>query len=91
MDPRKNTLVRTLIFLTASITAASASHANPDQAKLYKQVFGGDKPKCLACHVDKLPKKAEGKHDLNEYGKKAAALKSPPDEAAYRQAGPAPE
>lgn len=81
------------VFFAALFSIFFSGHAfaNPDQAKLYKKVFGGDKPKCIACHVDKLPKKADGKHDVNDYGKKLIAMKAAPDEAAYRAAGPVPE
>lgn len=70
--------------------SASTVLANEDQAKLYKKVFGGDKPKCITCHVDKIPKKADGKHELNDYGIKVKALGTVPGEDSYKQAGPAP-
>lgn len=62
--------------------------ASVDQAKLYKSVFG-QKPKCISCHTDKVPKKEDGKHDLNEYGKKlkAAKIKESPDEETYKTVG----
>jgi hypothetical protein len=73
------------------------AYANPKVIKAYKEAFEGEKPKCLACHVDEKPKK-EGPHDLNEYGKKVqeAAKKATPAEAVYdasvfKALGKAPE
>lgn len=72
-----------LIFLWSG-----AALANVEQVKLYKKAFG-EKPKCACCHVDKLPKKDDGKHDLNEYGEKVKAAKTGemPDEATYQKVG----
>ncbi len=44
--------------------------ANVDQIKLYKAAYPDAKPKCTFCHVDKLPKKDDGMHEPNAYGKK---------------------
>ena len=53
---------------------AGTSHANLAVLKAYKETFD-EKPKCTACHVDKTPKKEDGKHDPSEYGKKLIAAK----------------
>lgn len=79
-----------LMALGGILMLVPQAAANPDQAKLYKEVFGGDKPKCIVCHTDKLPKKGDGKHDLNDYGKKVVAIDPEHGEDAYRKAGPAP-
>ncbi|HTL71304.1 MAG TPA: hypothetical protein VL404_08450 [Candidatus Eisenbacteria bacterium] len=81
------------VFLTTlfSLSLAGGALANVEQAKLYKSVFGGEKPKCLTCHVDKLPKKEDGKHDPNDYGKKLTAVNPKPDEATYKQVGANPD
>ncbi len=70
-----------------SFFAAESAFATLEQAKTYQKVFGGDKPKCLACHMDKLPKKEEGRHEWNDYGKKLRAVKEIPDEEVYKQVG----
>ena len=44
--------------------------ADVEQIKLYKAAFPESKPKCIFCHVDKLPKKDEGMHEPSAYGKK---------------------
>ena len=67
---------------------ASPALATVDQVKLYKKVFG-DKPKCISCHTNKTPKKEEGKHELNDYGKKLKETKAKemPDEDTYKTVG----
>ena len=70
-----------------SILMASAAMANLEVVKAYKATFEGEKPKCSTCHVDKVPKKEDGKHEWNDYGKKVKAIKEKPDEATYQAAG----
>lgn len=53
------------VFLGNSLVTA-----NMNQIKLYKAAFPDSKPKCTFCHIDKLPKKDEGMHELNAYGNK---------------------
>ena len=52
---------KTVIFLTGALVlcGTGVAFANLEQAKVYKSAFGGDKPKCINCHVDKLPKKTK--------------------------------
>lgn len=79
------------IFVVAvAILSAAPVLANVDQTKIYKKALGLDKPKCAHCHVDKTPKKEEGKHQLNAYGQKLmkASEGKTPDEAAYKAVGP---
>lgn len=91
------TKFQTLFAVTVILSAAavvlllpSEASANVTQQKYYKSAFG-EKPKCTACHTDKMPKKADGKHELNEYGHKvmAAAAGKKPKKATYEQVGPA--
>lgn len=56
-----------LVFAVVGNTIAMA---DVDQIKLYKAAYPDAKPKCIFCHVDKLPKKDEGMHEPNAYGKK---------------------
>lgn len=83
------------IFVFAAVFAAALSwtvpaHATLDIAKAYKSAFGTEKPKCTTCHVDKVPKKEDGKHDLNDYGKKIVAANPKPDEETLKQVGQNP-
>lgn len=60
--------------------------ANVDQIKVYKAAFPDSKPQCIFCHIDKLPKKDEGMHEPNAYGKKVReAAEITAD--AYKQVG----
>ena len=81
------------LFLVISFAFVSASPAWADikQTKIYKEAFPDEKPKCACCHVDKKPSKEDGKHELNEYGKKVKALASEPVAETYKAAGKAPE
>jgi len=58
-----------------SLCFTSISMANLKVIRIYKQTFPGEKPKCTLCHLDKTPKKAEGKHEHNAYGKKILKAK----------------
>ena len=46
------------------------SFASVETLKVYREVNPDLKPNCLYCHVDKMPKKEDGKHELNAYGLK---------------------
>ena len=71
------------LILTGFICWALPAHADMDQIKAYKETYPDAKPKCIDCHVDKMPKKEDGAHDPNDYGKsvikaaKAAGLDKP--------------
>lgn len=52
----------------------SLSFANVDEMKVYREINPDLKPNCMYCHVDKAPKKDEGKHEFNAYGKKAVEM-----------------
>jgi hypothetical protein len=61
-----------IIGLGLVLWIASAQAAMKDM-KIYKEAFPDAKIKCIDCHVDTMPKKDEGKHELNAYGKAAVA------------------
>jgi hypothetical protein len=87
----KKALSFTMMFgILASF--ATPSFANVGQIKEYKKAFPDAKPKCIQCHAVEKPKKEDGQHDLNAYGKKVkdAAKAQPPTDAAYKAVGPAP-
>jgi hypothetical protein len=69
------TVVATLFVFSFLTMTGTAARANLAQVKLYKTTFEGEKPKCTTCHMDKAPKKEEGKHEWNDYGKKILAAK----------------
>ena len=39
------------------------------QMKIYKEAFPDAKVKCVSCHADAMPKKDDGQHEMNDYGK----------------------
>lgn len=79
------------IAILVSFIAPGSAYATLEQAKIYKAAFGTEKPKCLTCHIDKLPKKEDGLHEPNDYGKKLMAANPKPDEATYKQVGANPD
>ena len=52
-------------FFFTFVCCQNAS-ANLGQVKIYKAAFPEEKPKCTNCHVDKIPKKEEGKPEEGE-------------------------
>jgi len=50
-------LSMTLMVAALGFVWSAQAQANMDIRKLYKGAFEGSKPKCIMCHVDKLPKK----------------------------------
>lgn len=63
------------------------SHANMDQIKAYKAAYPDAKPKCIGCHTDALPKKDQGKHEWNAYGKKVKEAAEKPTAETYKKVG----
>jgi len=62
----------TFFLLAGFILWALPAGANMTQIKAYKDAYPDTKPKCVDCHVDKMPKKDDGAHELNDYGKAVA-------------------
>ncbi len=84
-------LTKTIALVIVGFCSTGIALANLEQAKIYKAAFPDEeKPKCTACHVDKIPKKDDGKHDWNEYGQKVRKIKETPDTETYKAAGKAP-
>ncbi len=52
----------------------TCAQANLKVIKAYKEAYPDTKPKCIQCHVVALPKKADGEHDNNDYGKAVAKV-----------------
>ncbi len=63
-------LTRCLWSLMLTLVLSSQAFAGVDQLKYYREINPDLKPSCLYCHIDKTPKKEDGKHDLNPYGTK---------------------
>ena len=63
------------------------AQANVEQTKVYKEAFPGAKIKCIDCHVDAIPKKDEGKHEWNAYGKKVKETAAKPTTETYKKVG----
>jgi len=82
-----------VFFVCAVFLLGGIAHADMKQIKAYKETYPDAKPKCISCHVDKMPKKEDGAHDNNDYGKavlkaaKAAGLDAPTADT-YKTVGP---
>jgi len=72
------------IFVAASVVPASASLK---QIKLYKEAFPDAKLKCIECHVDEKPKKDDGQHEPNDYGKAVLSTDKEPTVDTYKKVG----
>ena len=89
-----NKIIMSGIFLGLIFWVIPA-HADLKQIKVYKETYPDAKPKCINCHVDKMPKKDDGQHEPNDYGKaaikaaKAAGVEKPTAET-YKTIGPIP-
>jgi hypothetical protein len=77
-----------LLVMLLSVALSSNAFANIKELKIYKEAFPEAKPKCSVCHVDALPKKDDGKHELNEYGKKMEGLGEEPTAEDVKKLGP---
>ena len=49
------------------------AQAGMKDMKIYKEAYPDAKIKCIDCHVDAMPKKDDGKHEMNAYGKAVIA------------------
>ncbi len=80
-------LVIVLGVLTGFLLTAVLAHANLKETKKYKEAFPETKPKCINCHMDEKPKKDDGQHDPNDYGKAVIKAASEPTVDTYKQVG----
>ncbi len=69
------------------LLGTSAAHANLKEIKAYKEAFPETRPKCINCHEAEKPKKDEGLHEWNDYGKAAMKLKAHPTAETFKQLG----
>ena len=80
-----------LLTLGAFFVWSVKAQADMEQIKAYKEAFPDAKPKCVDCHVDAIPKKDEGKHNLNAYGSKVKETSAKPTAETYKKVGKASE
>ena len=85
MDLKKILILTAVVFFIGNVNA----NASVAQIKAYKEAYPDAKPKCTNCHVDAIPKKDEGKHEWNAYGKKVkeTAGKDKPTAGTYKKVG----
>lgn len=83
--------IAVLFVFVGWFLGANSVRADVAQMKVYKEAYPGTKPKCIACHLEQLPKKDAGKHELNDYGKKAKAEMEKPTAEVYKKIGKAPD
>lgn len=62
-----------LTVLAGGMAFSVPARANVEEMKKYKEAFPGASVKCIDCHVDKIPKKDDGAHEWNAYGKAVLA------------------
>ncbi len=73
-------IVGVIVGLGLMFVGTSLAHASLKEMKLYKEAFPDSKPKCVNCHIDEKPKKDDGQHEANDYGK--AVMKAAGSEPA---------
>ena len=91
MSASKKIMTVVLGSILAAGLSALPALADVKQIKAYKEAYPDTKPKCIWCHTSEKPKKDDGQHDLNDYGKKVKALATEPGAADYKTAGPVKE
>ena len=60
----------TSLTVSAVLICPVMGHASVNIMKVYREINPDLKADCTYCHTDKLPKKDDGKHELNPYGAK---------------------
>ncbi len=76
MKGAHNLLVKRIVlslFVLAVMVIGNSARADLKQIKAYKEAFPESKPKCIDCHTTEKPKKDDGEHDPNDYGKAIVA------------------
>src|SRR3989338_6750899 len=76
-----------LAVLAVLIMGVYQAEANVDEIKVYKNAFPGSKPQCIFCHIEKIPKKDAGLHDLNAYGTKVKSTDPEITEETFKKVG----
>ena len=89
-------MVLFLIVTVGVVFLSATAQADIKQIKAYKEAFPEAKLKCIDCHVTALPKKEDGQHENNDYGKavlveaqkEAAKVEAAKEEAAEEEVKP---
>ncbi|MBF0121844.1 MAG: hypothetical protein HQL21_00370 [Candidatus Omnitrophica bacterium] len=68
MMTKMKTIIFSVFAAAIFLVVSSTVHADMKQMKIYKEAFPEAKAKCVECHTDAMPKKDDGKHDVNDYG-----------------------
>ena len=76
-----------LSIVLGFVFSMATAQANMKEMKAYKEAFPDAKLKCQSCHVDAMPKKDDGKHDKNDYGKALIAENPKPTVDTYKKVG----
>ena len=74
------------VLLGLAVWAAPAQ-ANLKEIKKYKEAYPDAKPKCVNCHAVEKPKKEDGQHDMNDYGKAVLKAVAEPTVETYQKVG----
>ena len=87
-------MLMVLCFGVGFVVFSAAAQANLKEMKKYKESFPDAQLKCIDCHVSALPKKDDGQHEWNDYGKavndeakKEAAADGLPTADTYKKVG----
>ncbi|MBF0121843.1 MAG: hypothetical protein HQL21_00365 [Candidatus Omnitrophica bacterium] len=88
------TIFAILWALSGVLLFSVPARADIKEIKKYKEAFPETKPKCIECHVAALPKKDDGQHENNDYGKavlaeaqKEEAKEAEPTVETYKKVG----
>ena len=73
--------------LASFLLTAVPAQASLKEIKAYKEAFPEAKPKCINCHEAEKPKKDEGLHEWNDYGKAAIKLEAHPTADTFKKLG----
>ena len=76
-----------IAFAVLFLAGAIPAHANLKEIKKYKEAFPDAKPKCIECHMDEKPKKDDGQHDPNDYGKAVLNVAKETTVETYQKVG----
>lgn len=64
-----STVAAVVCAIVMLMFSAIPAKADLKEMKKYKEAFPGATLKCINCHLDEKPKKEDGQHESNDYGK----------------------
>lgn len=81
----------TVLMLVAAgmfiLAGAIPAQADIKEIKKYKEAFPESKPKCIECHATEKPKKDDGQHEVNDYGKAVIEKSKETTADTYKEVG----